>query len=98
MSSSSHDIKLKSCIKDKSLTPYNNIDNIADIPSDSYFSDCISLSDFETSFYKYVKETNKGIYIIDLELQHKNCNITNNSYDKIKTYFNKPDTYCTSSE
>ena len=61
MSSSSHDIKLNSCINDKSLTPYNNIDNVDDIPSDSYFFDSISLSDFETSFYKYVAETNTGI-------------------------------------
>ena len=38
MSSSSHDIKLRSCIKDKYLTPYNNIDNFVNIPSDSYFS------------------------------------------------------------
>ena len=98
MSSSSHDIKLNSCINDKSLTPYNNIDNVDDIPSDSYFFDSISLSDFETSFYKYVAETNKGIYIIDLELQHKNCDIMNNTYGKLRKHFNKPDTCCTSSE
>ena len=98
MSSSFHYIKLKSCIKDMSLTPNGNIDNIVDIPSDSYFPNSISLSDFETSFYKYVKETNKGICIIDLELHHKNYNIMNNSYDELKKYFDKPDTCCTSSE
>ena len=65
MSSSSHDIKLKSCIKDKSLTSYNNIYNVDNISSDSYHSDSISLSDFE------IKETNKGFYIIELELHHK---------------------------
>ena len=72
MSSSSHNIKLKSCIKDMSLNSYSNMDNVVDISSDSYLFDSISLSDFENLFYKYAKDTNKGIYIIDLELHHKN--------------------------
>ena len=98
MSSSSHDITLNSCINDKSLTPYNYIDNVDDILSDSYFFDSISLSDFETSFYKYVAKTNKEIYTIDSELHHTNCNIMKKHLWYIKTNFNKPDTCCTSSE
>ena len=76
-------ILIDSGIKDKSLTPYNDIKNVNDIPSDSYFYESIYFSDFETLFYKYVAETNKGNYKIDSELHHINCNIMKKTYRNI---------------
>ena len=38
LSSSSHEIKLNSFIKDTPLTPYNYIESVDNISSDSYFS------------------------------------------------------------
>ena len=98
LSSSSHDIKLNSGIKDKPLINYNDLKSVDDIPSNSYFYDSISISEFETSFYKYVAETNKEIYKIDSEVHHNNCNIMKNTYRKLTKYFKSHDTCCTSSE
>ena len=77
--------------KDQSLILYSNLKRTDEILSDSYFYDSIPISEFETSFQKYVAETNEENYKIDPGLHADNCKIMNETYEST-------DTCCTSSE
>ena len=65
LSPSSHDIKLNSCIRDKSSTPCKYIESVDDVLSDSYFSTLyISLilkPHFINTLLKLTKEYIKSI-------------------------------------
>ena len=85
-------------VNDQSLTPHNNLKSVDEISSKSYFYDSISMSTFETSFLNFVTETKEGKYQIDPTHHEKNCKKMYKTYQKMQTYFKKPDLYCTSSE
>ena len=65
LSSSSHEIKLNSFIKYKPLTPYNYIESVDNISSDSYFStlylSLILKPHFINTSLKLTKESIKSI-------------------------------------
>ena len=72
LSSSSHENKSISNIKDKTLIPYNDLKTSNTVPKNSYFDDSIFISDFGTSFHIYIIDTNSGSYKINPEF-HKIC-------------------------
>ena len=61
--------------KDQSLTPHNNLKSVDEISSKSYFYDSIPISEFETSFLKFVTETKEGKYQIEPTHHEKRFNI-----------------------